>query len=441
MRFSDVWTAARRRVGALSPRAILTAGFAVFFLYGFPGYMSADSARQLMEGRTWTFQSGHPPLMGAEWAVLDTIVAGPLLMLALQGLLFLIGAYHLLRQLLAPRAAAGVACGVLLFPPVLTTMVVIWKDTQMAAYLVAGAAALVQPRLRVRLAGLGLVLLACGMRHNAVAAAIPLVFCLFEWRGGMRWWKRLALLAGIGAVLVGAAFAVSRTLKIGPAQLTPIYHDVTGFIAVSDDRPDAEWREVLRGTPLAVTSGIQARARSLHYDQWGQWKITQGEDRLFELARTPEQVAAMARVWSELATPGRYLEAHWTTFAMMLGLAPDVVRPGPVWNFFLEEQATGAEIDHDAGWSVLQVWIARGFNWLFANTPLFDPYVYALLALLLLPLCRDRLTLGLLASGLLYELSYFPFGPNPDYRYSHWMITATVLAAVILFVRRLRGRR
>ena len=53
--------------------------------------------------------------------------------------------------------------------------------------------------------------------------------------------------------------------------------------------------------------------------------------------------------------------------------------------------------------------------------------------------CRDRLTLGLLASGVLYELSYFPVGPNPDYRYSHWMIAATTLACVILFVRRLRA--
>lgn len=431
-----------RWLRARSPRAILTFGFTVFFLYGFPGYMSSDSVGQLMEGRTWTFDSGHPPLMGAEWAVLDKIVSGPLLMLVLQGTLFLGGTYYILRTLVAPKLGAWLAVLVLLFPPVMTTMVVIWKDSQMAAYLLAAIAALLQTRLRIRLLGLGLLLVACGMRYNAVAAVVPLVFCLFEWRGGMQWWKRIAILAATTAVLVGLAFAVTSILHVGPSRLTPIFHDITGMIAASDDRSDEDWRHVLRGTPLVGEHHIQARARKLHYEQWGAWKITSGEGRLFDHPQTPEQTAALNRVWSELASdPVLYLEAHWTTFAMMLGMDRELVRPGPVWNVFHEEDTTAPLIEHDATWSWFQVWIARSYIWLFENTEIFDPAAYALLALLLLvSCCRDRLTLALLSSGLLYELSYFPVGPNPDYRYSHWMITATSLAIVILFVRRLRAR-
>ena len=436
-----MWTSCRRRIGALSPRAILTLGFAVFLLYGFPGYMSSDSVGQLMEGRELAFHSGHPPLMGAEWALLDVVVTGPLLMLVVQGLLFLVGLYFVLRQLLAPKRAAWVANLVLLFPPVLTTMVVIWKDSQMAAYLIAGTAALVQPRLRIRLLGLVLLLLACGMRHNAAAAAVPLVFCLFEWRGGMRWWKKLAILFATAALLAGLAVGATRVFGVSPARLTPVYHDITGMIAVSDDRTDEAWLHVLRGTPLAITTNIQARARKLHYEYWGSWRITEGDERLFFLAQTADQVAALDRVWSELATPGRYLEASWTTFSMMLGTTPEVVRPGPVWNFFHEYHDAAPLVDHDATWSWFQIYVARSFHWLFENTALFDPWAYALIAILLLVLlCRDRLTLGLLTSGLVYELSYFPFGPNPDYRYSHWMIAATTLAGVILFVRRWRAR-
>jgi hypothetical protein len=74
-------------------------------------------------------------------------------------------------------------------------------------------------------------------------------------------------------------------------------------------------------------------------------------------------------------------------------------------------------------------------------TPLFHPWIYAVIGLLLLALCvRDRLTAALITSGLLYELSYFPVGADPDYRYSHWMITSVVIATVILFVQRLRKR-
>ena len=72
---------------------------------------------------------------------------------------------------------------------------------------------------------------------------------------------------------------------------------------------------------------------------------------------------------------------------------------------------------------------------------MFRPYLYALLALALLLLCaRERLGIALLASGLLYELGYFPVAGTPDVRYSHWMITCTVIALIMVFVRRLRGK-
>jgi hypothetical protein len=428
-------------VAERSPRTILAVGFALFVMYGFPGYMSSDSLGQLLEGRALVFNSGHPPLMGAQWGMLDRIVAGPLLMLLLQGLLFLGGTYYVLRTVVSPRVAAWLAVAVLLFPPVLTTMVVIWKDSQMAAYLIAGTAALLQPSLRVRIGGLVLLVLACGMRHNAAAAVIPLVFCLFEWRGGMRWWKKLAILAGTGAILIALAFAFTKVVGVSPARVTPVYHDLVGMIAVSDERSDAEWIELLRGTPLVIDSEIQARARHLHYKRWGSWRITQSEERIFAHARTPEEWAALDRAWRELASdPMVYIEAHWTAFSMMLGLQPDIVRPGPVWNFFLEDDEMAPIAEHAAAWSWFQIWVARSMNWLFENTGLFDPILYALLALALLLVCRDRLTLALLASGLLYELSFFPFGPNPDYRYSHWMIVTTSLACLILFVRRFRAR-
>jgi hypothetical protein len=78
-------------------------------------------------------------------------------------------------------------------------------------------------------------------------------------------------------------------------------------------------------------------------------------------------------------------------------------------------------------------------HWLSLETPLFRPYLYVAIALLLLVLAvRDRLTLALVISGLNYELSFFPTAGAPDSRYSHWMITCTCIAAVLLFAQRLR---
>ena len=431
-----------RGLRTLSPPRILLLGFAGFLVYAFPGYMSTDSAQQLVEARTFVFSDGHPPIMAAEWGLLDRIVSGPILMLLLQGMLFLGGLYVLLGRVLSPRAAAWAAIGILLFPPVLTPMAVIWKDSQMAAFLVAGTAAMVHPRLRIRLVGLGLLGVACALRHNAFAAVVPLVFFLFEWKPGLRWWKRTAILAAVAIVTVAATFGLTRALAVEHVKLTPAFADITGVLAFTHDRTDEDLRDVLRGTSLVVKTGIQARARVL-FALRGGWRVTQGEDRLFDYPKSPEEWEALSRAWKELVLgdPGAYLGAHWDRFAELLGVSEDQPRAS-VWNLFLEVRERMATIDHDASHSRAQAWIGRQLAWLSDHTPLFRPYVYALIALaLLVSCCRDRLTAGLFTSGLLYQLSFFPVSAEPDYRYSHWMIACVCLATVILFVQRRRERR
>jgi hypothetical protein len=420
---------------------VLAIGFGVFLLYGFPGYMSTDSVVQLIEARRLKFTDGHPPLMAAEWAVLEQFVTGPLLMLLLQGALFLGGLYLLFQRIVQTRnAAAWLATGVMLFPPVLLPMAVIWKDSQMAAYLVMGTALLVSPRRRLRLVGLVCLFVACAVRHNAFAAVVPLVFCLFEWREGIRWWKRIVVVGAATILLLGAAYGVSRMLTSQHIILTPVYQDIVGVLARADERPDAEWVHVLRGTPLVGTTEIQARARKLHAKN-GAYHIVTGQYRLFDNARTPEQWDALSRSWKELVLgdPGAYLLSHWDKLGVLLGLGPDPIAPHPVWNLFLEENETISEIHHGATWSRAQYQLGLAFTWLHMHTSLFAPHIYALLGLILLAVAaRDRITVGLFTSGLLYELSFFPVGANPDYRYSHWMITSCCIAIVILFIKRRR---
>src|SRR6185436_13107297 len=104
---------------------------------------------------------------------------GPLLMLLLQGALFIFGLYGLLGRRMAPRPAAWLAVLITLYPPVLTTMGVIWKDSQMAAYIIAGTGAMLSERRRVQLFGLALITLGCAFRHNAFAATVPIIGLLF----------------------------------------------------------------------------------------------------------------------------------------------------------------------------------------------------------------------------------------------------------------------
>lgn len=413
-------------------------GYALFIVWAFPGFMSTDSEVQLVEARTGKFSDAHPPLMSAYWRVLDAFVSGPILMLLLQGALFLGGLYVIMRRRVSPRPAAFAACGILLFPPVLTTMAVIWKDSQMAAFLVAGTAALLSERLKFRLVGLGLLAIACALRHNAFAAVVPLVFFLFEWRPGMRWWRRTALAVAAAVFAIGAMFAVTKILTVNPAKLTPAFQDIVGVIAFSEEKSDAELRETLKGLPLVIDSGIQARCRRL-YELRGAWRITRGDEPLMNNPSTPGEWDALSRVWKKLVfeEPGAYFAYHWDMYRPLLGLGE--LPRAPVYSLFLENPEVAHDLRHSAWYSTAQWQVARGLYWLAEVTPLFHPWVYAVLGFLLLVLfVRDRLTAGLISCGFLYELSYFPVGADPDFRYSHWMITAIVIATVILFIQRMR---
>jgi hypothetical protein len=66
----------RGAVRAASPHAILAIGFGLFLVYAFPGYMSSDSVNQIIEARTAVFSNAHPPIMAAEWRVLEVFVSG-----------------------------------------------------------------------------------------------------------------------------------------------------------------------------------------------------------------------------------------------------------------------------------------------------------------------------------------------------------------------------
>jgi hypothetical protein len=173
------------------------------------------------------------------------------------------------------------------------------------------------------------------------------------------------------------------------------------------------------------------------------WLVMSGPDPFFRSPGTDADWDALNRAWKELVLgdPGAYLQFHGDQFARLIHMTDDDL-PGAVWNRFLEDDAQLAWIDHDASFSWVQERGGLGvLYWLDRHTPLFRPYVYLFAALLLLGLCRSGLPAALYLSGLLYELSFFPVGAEPEYRYSHWMVVASTIATVVLFIQRRQARR
>jgi hypothetical protein len=435
--------AARAALGRVTPLMLLGVGFGLFLVYAFPGYMSSDSVQQLYEARTGVLPDSHPPIMAAIWEILDSIIAGPLLMLLLQGTFFLGGLFAVLRHVMSPRGAAVAASLLLLYPPVLTTMAVIWKDSQMAAFLAAGTGALLSEHRRIRVLGLALISLACAFRYNAFGAGMPIVFFLFVWQAAPpRWWKRYAIATAAAVAVVIVAFGTNKLLTDEKRPMSFSIPDIVGILKYTHPRSDEELRVILRNTTLRDPNNIQTQARRL-YSPRNAYHLTWGEQRMFDVPETPQARAELDRAWGELVRddPKAYLAHRWAVFKELLGLTENPIW-SPIFNGFIENPDHPEYVNHNAVPSLLQVkmWVEI-VEWK-DDTWIYRVYVYAILALALLALlARDRVSIGLLVSGLLYELSFLPTTATPDYRYSHWMVTATCLTTVWLFFRRLRGTR
>lgn len=433
----------------MSPRQILTLGWLGAFLYAYPGYMSFDSIAQLQQARWDYFRDDHPPAMAALWQLVEVFVTGPAGMLVLQLTAFLAGTYLLLRTKLAPRTAAIAASLILIFPPVLNTMSVIWKDSQMAAYLVLGTAFLLSPRRGVRIGGLAFLALATAMRHNALAMTLPIVFVLFAWNDTHRWWKRYAIAFAAWIAITMSARVASNAMS---DQTMYMWHrslallDIVGTLRYAEDIPDEKLREQLAGTRLRYERDLQQHTRDVidpkasPTDQL--WDTT---NKFFLKPWTEEERAAVSRAWKTvvLAHPVAYAKYRWVVFSQLTQV-DDTPLGSPIYCWFTDIQdlwGSGQKVDHAAGPSWIQSQLQRAMFWL-GDTPIFHVSLWLIVALLLIPFAvRDRLSLGLVGSALVSQATLFLLAPTVDVRYSFWLVVTTAISVVLVVGIRSNARR
>jgi hypothetical protein len=439
-----------RWLKALSPRAILAIGWLGLFLYAYPGYMSFDSIAQLHQARVGFYLDSHPPAMAAMWSFAEHFVTGPVGLLLAQTGAFAAGVYLLLATRMQRRTAAIATALVLWFPPVANTMSVIWKDSQMAAYLVLGTALMLAPKLRSRLIGLAFIALATAMRHNAFAMTLPLVVLLFYWKPLHRWWQRYAIAIVAWLVVTASAQAVSNRLA---DQHVFMWHqslallDIVGTLRYAEPLGDDELRRELAGTPLAVSDHFQDHARAV-LDPAADpvsdlWNATSA---VFDRPADPDEAerTAIVQAWKAIVFghPAAYLRYRLVVFGQLVQLDGTPLG-SPIYCWFTDIQQpflSGVRISHLASDSRGQELAHEAMFWL-GDTWMFHVGFYMILSVVLLPLCwRDRESFALIASGLSGQAGLFVIAPSVDVRYSFWLIVATVLAAITIAARRLRSR-
>ncbi|CAN5671802.1 hypothetical protein BH11MYX1_BH11MYX1_00540 [soil metagenome] len=417
---------------------VLAVAFALFLVFAFPGYSSPDSAQQLGQARAHHYSDGHPPLMAVIWGLVEHIVKDTAGMLVLQGSLFLAGLFVLLRRHMAQLTAAIAAGVILLLPPVLAPMGVIWKDSQMAGFLMLGIALLPNQHRAWRIVGIVSIAFGIGMRHNALVAAFPMF--VFVWPGpaNARTVVRLALAGLLWVVVSAVAVETNEHLaddhehawhySVGPA-------DIAGVLANTKTvYSDAELEKLLAGTPLILHKDIQNNARR-NYEPSMWWPVmNDGEAHIFNWPTNDTERAAITRAWKELvrAETWPWMHHRLRVFRLMLGLHKTNNAAISAPYFFARD------VQHDESPpSAPARLIQRIIEWVATKTPIDRPYCYLIASLLLLPFARrNRDALALLFSGILYELTYLPVTPSVEYRYSHWMICCCLVGAAILIATR-----
>jgi hypothetical protein len=436
------------RLQALSPRAILVFGWLGLIVYAFPGHMSFDSVGQLLESRSGVFSDGHPPAMAAEWRLVELFVQGPVGMLVIQSLAFIAGAYLLFERRMSKRAAAIAASLLLWFPPVANTMSTIWKDSQMTGFLVLGTGLLLSSRRRTQLLALLCLVLATAMRHNAFAMTFPLVGLLFVWNPAHRWYKRYAIAIGAWLAVTLSAQILTRALTDEPRHLwhqSMALCDIVGTLRNVPDIPDEQLRTLFDGIELKYEDHLHDQIRYINDPTWNPvdnlWWAT---DRLFVRPRTAQERDAVVRAWSAVVPSHvtAYLEYRWLVFRQLLQLV-DTPLPSSAYIWFTDIQdlyGSAKAISHNAHPSGIQAWMHEVMFGL-GGTLLFRVYFYLFLAFALLPFCyRDREAFAFVASGLTSEAALFFATPTPDFRYSFWLLLATVIALVLIIARRISNR-
>lgn len=153
----------------------------------YPGFMTFDTFHALDGARNEVTDSTWPPMVSYTWRLIDVISQSPVVMLFAQILLLLLSFFYIAQYFSKKiRYSFLLIIFYLSIPVILGTLAAIWKDVLMTSFLLASfATALAMksterklPFIALSILTVLLIFLGVASRHNAITAAIPLIFYL-----------------------------------------------------------------------------------------------------------------------------------------------------------------------------------------------------------------------------------------------------------------------
>lgn len=420
-----------RRASLVLAALIVAAGFVLSARTFHPGFMSADSLMQYDQSLTLRLTDWHPPLMSALWSQLNFFAAGPEGMLYFQLALLWTGLAVWYWQYRAHRLAWLLPL-IGLAPWILNFAGVLWKDIGMAYALLLLTGIAAGPVNGVRFAtALVLFFYAVNLRHNAIAAAIPvLVLVMARWRPGLSP-LRLAG-AAIAALAVTLALGSAINYRLLEAERTKplnfIMIDDLSYLSLKEQRsllPGVKM-EHIQACALRTISETRMLARDVCLQSYVEPGVLLSADL------KPHWLSAIARNKLD------YLEFRLNAFGFLLRSPEE--EPFYYWHDGLVANKYGLKVQPGEVSAQVEKAVEGSAA---ALAFLFKPYWWLSVATVLLagsvlvrPSRTVRTVQALLVSAVLYTLGYLPVTPLADLRYVYWSVLATTLAGLLLVVDR-----
>jgi len=432
-----------RAYGMMLICVMASTGFVLTILVLYPGYLTVDAVFVHDYVQGWIFGDWQSPLMTIVWWLIDPISPGSGSMFLLIATLYWLG--FAILALAVARRSAGLAIAVPLLaltPPAFMLVAMIWRDILFGTVWLLAAAIIysVADRsgpLRWTMQGLALVLVGFGvlLRPNAIIAA-PLLAAYVAWPARFEW-KRTALLfvpallAGYGLIQI-VYYGIIGAHRDNPLHALVVF-DLGGITHFTRENQ----------FPVSWSADENALLTTQCYDP-AHWDSYWTSDRCkFVMIRLESKDDVI------FGTPR--LEESWLRAVAAHPLAYLSHRLTFLWTFLAESNPTLEleELDIPDGTPLarnphfMTLWASYD---MLESTLLFRPGFWLIFAVAAgASAWRARVTspgafaISVVASGIIYVLSFGLLGVAADFRYAYWCVLASLASLIpALLARRER---
>ncbi|MFO7661966.1 MAG: hypothetical protein R6X18_05170 [Chloroflexota bacterium] len=411
------------------------AGFVFALHASYPGYLNADSAFQLEQAITWRFDDWHSPFVVVVWSMLLKLLPGPVGFVTFNNVLIW-SSVAVLALAMRRRIGAWsiLIVTVPLFPGLFNYLGNVHVDAMLVAWLMAASCLAYLSRRdgsskRIRIGILVManlfIVAAFLTRLNAIFCLVPLLLYANA-RLALRW--NLMLCAALILAMPVLNKIQNKILEVTPSSVADSIK-VYNLLALSY----YERRNLVPGEWTGPQSReiVNACYSPVQWDTaWtGQCGFIYAELQRQQLWGSSQ----LTRTWLReiINHPVSYFSVLVATFkrSMFEPNSRAMLFKNPErWMIVDNPPRPSTEL--------AQQYIRSEFNDYVGR-----PWVYALLSALSIVLLfrtraiateEGRFALAILASGLIYLLTYFVFNVSAEYRYFYWTGFATYIGLVVV---------